>query len=79
VKNDAMVDLLIENSNDLVEDLLPIRYGRMMVSPFTFYRGAAAVMAYDLSHTSSQALVYPGFDSREQLCQNAPIVFHKVV
>ena len=31
--------------------LLPIRYGRMMASPFAFYRGAAAIMAYDLSHT----------------------------
>jgi len=30
-------------------DLLPIRYGRMSVSPFTFYRGAAAVMAADLA------------------------------
>jgi uncharacterized protein (DUF2252 family) len=45
------VDLLIENSKGRMEELLPIRYGRMMVSPFTFYRGAAAIMAYDLSHT----------------------------
>jgi uncharacterized protein (DUF2252 family) len=50
------VDLLIENSKGRVEDLLPIRYGRMMVSPFTFYRGAAAVMAYDLAHTPSTGL-----------------------
>jgi uncharacterized protein (DUF2252 family) len=50
------VDLLIENSKGRVEDLLPIRYGRMMVSPFTFYRGAAAVMSYDLSHTPSTGL-----------------------
>jgi len=50
------VDLLIENSKGRVESLLPIRYGRMMVSPFTFYRGAAAVMAYDLSHTPSTGL-----------------------
>jgi uncharacterized protein (DUF2252 family) len=47
------IDLLIENSKGRVEALLPIRYGRMMVSPFTFYRGAAAIMAYDLSHTPS--------------------------
>ena len=39
-----------------MEELLPIRYGRMMVSPFTFYRGAAAIMAYDLSHTPSTGL-----------------------
>ena len=31
--------------------LVPIRYGRMMQSPFAFYRGAAAIMAADLSHT----------------------------
>lgn len=34
-------------------DLLPIRYGRMLQSPFTFYRGAAAVMAADLAATPS--------------------------
>ena len=50
------VDLLIENSKGRLEELLPIRYGRMMVSPFTFYRGAAAVMAYDLSRTPSTGL-----------------------
>ena len=50
------VDMLIESSKGRVEELLPIRYGRMMVSPFTFYRGAAAIMAYDLSHTPSTGL-----------------------
>jgi hypothetical protein len=50
------VELLVENSKGRWEDLLPIRYGRMMVSPFTFYRGAAAVMAYDLSSTPSTGL-----------------------
>jgi uncharacterized protein (DUF2252 family) len=50
VKRADPVDLLIENSKGRLEELLPIRYGRMMVSPFTFYRGAAAVMAYDLAH-----------------------------
>jgi len=32
-------------------DLVPLRYGRMLQSPFTFYRGSAAVMAADLAHT----------------------------
>ncbi len=50
------VDLLIESSKGRVEELLPIRYGRMMVSPFTFYRGAAAIMASDLSCTPSTGL-----------------------
>ncbi len=47
------VDLLIENSRGRLEDLIPIRYGRMAANPFAFYRGAAAIMAYDLSHTPS--------------------------
>lgn len=50
------VDLLIESSKGRVEDLLPIRYGRMMAGPFAFYRGAAAIMAYDLSHTPATGL-----------------------
>ncbi|WP_276379084.1 DUF2252 domain-containing protein [Flavobacterium sp. H4147] len=45
------VDILIETSVGRVENLLPIRYSRMMESPFTFYRGAAAIMAADLVHT----------------------------
>src|SRR6266851_4927813 len=32
-------------------DLVPVRHGRMMVSPFTFYRGAAKIMAADLADT----------------------------
>jgi uncharacterized protein (DUF2252 family) len=38
-------------------DLIPIRYGRMLVSPFTFYRGAAAVMAADLAATPSSGII----------------------
>ena len=38
------------------EHLLPIRYGRMLQSPFTFYRGAAAVMAVDLARTPNTGL-----------------------
>ncbi len=40
-----------------VQDLVPIRYGRMLVSPFTFYRGAAAVMAADLAASPSSGIV----------------------
>ncbi len=50
-------DLLIENSRGRLEDLVPIRYGRMMANPFAFYRGAAAIMAYDLSHTPATGLI----------------------
>jgi uncharacterized protein (DUF2252 family) len=43
--------LLEEQAVSRVPELVPIRYGRMLVSPFTFYRGSAAVMASDLSGT----------------------------
>ena len=37
-------------------ELVPIRYGRMLVSPFTFYRGAAMIMAHDLAATPRSGL-----------------------
>ena len=40
-----------------LQELVPIRYGRMLVSPFTFYRGAAAVMAADLATTPDSGIV----------------------
>jgi len=43
------VELLEEQAASRVPELVPIRYGRMLVSPFTFYRGAAYLMASDLS------------------------------
>ena len=43
------VGLLEEQSADRVPELVPVRYGRMMVSPFTYYRGAALPMASDLA------------------------------
>jgi uncharacterized protein (DUF2252 family) len=43
------VDILEAQSRSRVQDLVPIRYGRMLVSPFTFFRGAAAIMAADLA------------------------------
>src|SRR2546421_4537091 len=42
------VDLLGRQARTRVPELVPIRYGRMLVSPFTFYRGAAMIMANDL-------------------------------
>jgi uncharacterized protein (DUF2252 family) len=50
------VDIIIASNEGRLEDLIPIRHGRMMVSPFTFLRGSAAVMAYDLSHTPTTGL-----------------------
>jgi uncharacterized protein (DUF2252 family) len=50
------IDILIESNIGRVENLVPIRHSRMAVSPFTFLRGSAAVMAYDLSHTPTTGL-----------------------
>ena len=43
------IDLLEEQATTRVAELVPIRYGRMLVSPFTFFRGGAYLMASDLS------------------------------
>jgi hypothetical protein len=45
------VALLDEQDTTREPDLVPVRHGRMMVSPFTFYRGAAKIMAADLKDT----------------------------
>jgi uncharacterized protein (DUF2252 family) len=50
------VELLEGQAKARVPDLVPIRYGRMMVSPFTFYRGAARIMAHDLAATPRSGL-----------------------
>jgi uncharacterized protein (DUF2252 family) len=61
------IDLLIESSAGRVPELLPIRYGRMMQSPFTFYRGAAAIMAADLAGLPSTGI-------RVQACGDCHLV-----
>ena len=58
------VALLEEQAKTRVPELVPIRYGRMLVSPFTFFRGAALVMASDLSRTPHCGLT-------AQLCGDA--------
>ena len=50
------VALLEEQSVTRVPELVPIRYGRMNASPFTFYRGAALIMATDLAGTPTSAI-----------------------
>ena len=50
------VALLVEQGESRVPELVPIRYGRMLVSPFTFYRGAALIMATDLAATARSGL-----------------------
>ena len=50
------VALLERQAKSRVPELVPIRYGRMLVSPFTFYRGAALIMANDLASTPRSGL-----------------------
>src|SRR5438270_13867558 len=50
------IELLERQASTRVPELVPIRYGRMLVSPFTFYRGAAMIMANDLAATPRSGL-----------------------
>ncbi|MFF1876934.1 DUF2252 domain-containing protein [Leifsonia sp. NPDC058230] len=50
------VALLVEQNRTRETDLVPVRHGRMMLSPFTFYRGAAKIMAADLTGTPTAGL-----------------------
>jgi uncharacterized protein (DUF2252 family) len=50
------IALLEEQATTRVPELVPVRYGRMMVSPFTYYRGAALPMAADLATTPVSGL-----------------------
>jgi uncharacterized protein (DUF2252 family) len=50
------IELLEVQAQTRVPELVPIRYGRMLVSPFTFYRGAAKIMAHDLAGTPRSGL-----------------------
>src|SRR5262249_18030638 len=50
------IALLIESGKGRIPHLLPIRYGRMMHSPFAFYRGAAMIMAADLANTPASGI-----------------------
>jgi uncharacterized protein (DUF2252 family) len=50
------IELLERQAQTRVPELVPIRYGRMLVSPFTFYRGAALLMAQDLAATPRSGL-----------------------
>ena len=58
------VGLLLEQAGSRIPELVPVRHGRMLVSPFTFYRGAALPMAADLAASPDSGL-------RVQLCGDA--------
>jgi Uncharacterized protein conserved in bacteria (DUF2252) len=61
------VAVLEEQAKTRVRDLIPIRYGRMAASPFAYYRGAAAPMAWDLARTPSSGI-------RVQACGDAHLL-----
>ncbi len=61
------VAILEEQARTRVPDLVPIRYGRMAASPFAYFRGAAAPMAWDLAHA-------PTTDIRVQACGDAHLL-----
>src|SRR3954467_10443293 len=58
------VAILEENAVTRVQELVPIRYGRMLAAPFAFYRGGAAIMAADLAGTPDSGIAV-------QLCGDA--------
>jgi uncharacterized protein (DUF2252 family) len=58
------VALLEAQAVSRIPELVPVRYGRMLTSPFAFYRGAATLMAHDLASTQSSRL-------EAQLCGDA--------
>jgi uncharacterized protein (DUF2252 family) len=61
------IDLVEESESGRLADLLPLRHGRMVVSPFTFYRGSALGMAADLASTPSSGI-------RVQCCGDAHLL-----
>jgi uncharacterized protein (DUF2252 family) len=61
------VAVLEEQARTRVPELVPIRYGRMVASPFAYFRGAAAPMAWDLAHTPESGI-------RVQACGDAHLL-----
>ena len=58
------IEILVRQARTRTPELVPIRYGRMLRSPFAFFRGGAAIMAVDLAGT-------PVSGTRVQLCGDA--------
>ena len=61
------VELVLESNQGRMPELVPIRHGRMLQSPFAFYRGTAGLMAADLAHTPNSGL-------RVQACGDAHLM-----
>ena len=61
------IEILEASNKERLPELIPVRYGRMIPSPFVFYRGAAAIMAAELAHT-------PATGIRVQSCGDAHLM-----
>ena len=61
------IEALVASNEGRMPELVPIRFGRMLQSPFTFYRGSAAIMAADLASTPNSGL-------RVQACGDAHLL-----
>jgi uncharacterized protein (DUF2252 family) len=61
------IEILEASNKGRLPELIPVRYGRMIPSPFVFYRGAAAIMAADLART-------PATGIRVQACGDAHLM-----
>jgi uncharacterized protein (DUF2252 family) len=61
------IEVLVASNEGRMPELVPIRFGRMLQSPFTFYRGSAAIMAADLASTPNSGL-------RVQACGDAHLL-----
>lgn len=60
------LEILAESNATRLPDLVPVRYGRMLADPFSYFRGAPAVMAHDLARTDATPI-------RPQICGDAHI------
>ncbi len=62
----AIVDVLRKTNTGRIEDLVPIKYGRMAESPFAFFRGSGPIMAMDL-------VTLPSTQHTVQICGDAHV------
>src|SRR5580658_3005101 len=53
----SLIDMIRQSDEDRVPELIPVRHARMSVSPFTFYRGTAGIMARDLSRLPNTDII----------------------
>ena len=65
-RNFDPIDVLLASGAERVRQLLPVKYARMSVSPFAFFRGAVAIMAADLARLPNSGL-------HAQLCGDAHV------